>query len=133
MTRTPPPESERPDGYKCLGLLEVYYGRAMWIECEWDADGHFWTTPLAGCSLDDLSKFAPHPSVAATRIEELEAEVERLRDGTNKQSVSQKFDFTVSFQTTLDRFEMLPKASKADYDRSREKRRRDAEIEGGTL
>jgi hypothetical protein len=88
MTWTPPPESERPHGYRCLVLIEAYwgatasgdaFGRAIWITCEWDTDEKLWVTPLKGVSIDNILKFAPSPRVSSARIAELETENARLR------------------------------------------------------
>ncbi len=88
MTWNPPPESERPDGYTCLGQVEVYWavteagerGRAIWVECQWDAEEHIWTTRLSGGALVEPSKFAPLPAVAAAQIAELKNYVSKIEE-----------------------------------------------------
>ncbi|WP_170430650.1 hypothetical protein [Ruegeria arenilitoris] len=40
----------------------------------------------------------------------------------NKQAVAETFDFTASFQQTLERFETLTNSSRADYERAQQKR-----------
>ncbi|NOD31662.1 hypothetical protein [Ruegeria atlantica] len=40
----------------------------------------------------------------------------------NKQAVAETFDFTASFQQTLERFETLTNSSRTDYERAQRKR-----------
>ena len=83
MTWTPPPESERPDGYKCLGQIQfsTHYD-FVWIECVWRKEGGFWHVrglDYYFYSVEEPVRFSPLPDEAAARIEELQAEVARLR------------------------------------------------------
>jgi hypothetical protein len=80
MTWTPPPESERPHYYKCLGLIAIQEPDFVWTECVWDEDDRVWFSVLNDCDLEEPVRFSPLPDEAAARIEELQAEVARLRD-----------------------------------------------------
>jgi hypothetical protein len=83
MTWTPPPESERPHGYKCLALVEIYEGCSIWAEVVWqtdDVDEPYWLIPILDCDLEEPARFAPLPDEAAARIEELEAEVAEWKE-----------------------------------------------------
>jgi hypothetical protein len=82
MTWTPPPESERPDGYKCLGQIQfsTHYD-FVWIECVWRKKGGFWHVrglDYYFYSVEEPARFAPLPDEAAAQIAALEAEVARL-------------------------------------------------------
>jgi uncharacterized small protein (DUF1192 family) len=85
MTWTPPPESERPDGYKCLARVEIYEDCSIWTEVVWEADGMdepYWFIPIVDCdlgqSVEEPAIFAPLPEATTARIAALEAEVARL-------------------------------------------------------
>jgi hypothetical protein len=87
MTWTPPPESERPDGYKCLGQIQfsTHYD-FVWIECVWRKEGGFWHVrglDYYFYSVEEPVRFSPLPDEAAARIAALEAEVARLTNNAN--------------------------------------------------
>jgi hypothetical protein len=85
MTWNPPPEKDRPEGYRCLAYYEFEPGFFVWTECLWrkcnyGRDEMEWQRPaddgwypeLGG--LDEV-RFAPLPDEAAARIKELEAKL----------------------------------------------------------
>jgi hypothetical protein len=80
MIWTPPPESERPHYYKCLGLIAIQEPDFVWTECLWDKDDRLWFSVLNDCDLEEPVAFAPPPDEAAAQIEDLKAEVARLQD-----------------------------------------------------
>jgi hypothetical protein len=74
MTWNPPPESERPDGYTCLGYSSPWNGYpSFWTACIWHKESQSWF------SVEDWkmepTTFAPLPEAAAARIAELEAKL----------------------------------------------------------
>jgi hypothetical protein len=78
MTWNPPPESERPHYYECLGLIAIQEPDFVWTECVWDEDDRVWYSVLNDCDNEEPVAFAPLPEVTTARIAELEAEVARL-------------------------------------------------------
>lgn len=76
MTWTPPPD--RPHGYECLALVEIYESVSIWVEVVWQSDyvdEPYWFIPILDCDHEQPARFAPLPDEAAARIAELEAEV----------------------------------------------------------
>ncbi len=68
MTWTPPPESERPHGYRCLVHVEMHKGHFVWAECEWkcaeDYYEPYWYCVLLDFEVEEPARFAPLPDGA---------------------------------------------------------------------
>ncbi len=61
----PPPEDQRPDGYRCLGKVLTNAGdRAIWVTVAWFKHGSFWDEDGRGCEVTPTA-FAPLPDAPA--------------------------------------------------------------------